>query len=43
MGMPASHGPKRARDSKGANDAKPVVAEIDRTEQTSLVIKVDGR
>jgi hypothetical protein len=42
MGMPASHGSKRTRDSKSANNAKPVVGEIDRTEQASLVIKVDG-
>jgi hypothetical protein len=42
MGMPASHGPKGARNSKRPNNAKPVVVEIDRTEQASLVIKVDG-
>jgi hypothetical protein len=42
MGMPASHGPKGARNSKRPNNAKPVVVEIDRTEQTSLVIEVDG-
>jgi hypothetical protein len=42
MGMPASHGPNGARNSKRPNNAKPVVAEIDRTEQASLVTKVDG-
>jgi hypothetical protein len=42
MGMPASHGPKRATDNKSAKNAKPVVGEIDRTEQASLVIAVDG-
>jgi hypothetical protein len=41
--MPASHSSKRARDGKSASDAKPMLAEIDWTEQTSRIIKVDGR